>query len=296
MYAIVATAAFMASSAYAASVGTAHVINKCTYPVTLCNVPAADGGYSEIDQTLEPNGSYSQQWTELTNGNGWSIKLSPDTTLDNIMQYEYTFHNDGTIWYDLSDVNGNPWDSNWEITAASPGGTCSPKQQAYRYATDDAYGMQACPQDSEITVTLCSGESQDDGGAASASSSVAALTSTEAVATSTSAPAETTTSAAESSSVETSTTPVAETTTTSAASVASTTPASSSATSYNWHTWHQKNVAATTLATSTVAVASTTTAPAGNVVVEVETQVVTEIVTATAYAKRHAHHPHKAAA
>ncbi|KAK3110908.1 hypothetical protein LTR53_014337, partial [Teratosphaeriaceae sp. CCFEE 6253] len=245
--------------------------------------------------TLEPNDSYSQQWTELTNGNGWSIKLSPDATLDNILQYEYTFHNDGTIWYDLSDVDGNPWDGNWEITATSAGDTCAPKQQAYRYATDDAYGMQACPQDAEITVTLCSGESQNDGGAASASSSVAAVTS---AASATSAPAESTstTAAAESSAVESSTTPVAETTTTSAASVASTTPASSSATSYNWHTWHQKNVAATTLATSTVAVASTTTAPAGNAVVEIETQVVTEIVTATAYAKRHAHHPHKAAA
>jgi len=291
MYAVLASVALMATSAVATSVGTAYVVNKCNYEVTLCNVPASDGGYSEIDQTLQPNDSYSQQWTELTNGNGWSIKLSKDTTLENIMQYEYTFHNDGTIWYDLSDVNGNPWDGNWEITADSPSSTCSPKQQAYRYATDDAYGMQACPQDSEITVTLCSGETQDDGGAASASSSVAAETSSIASATSVesySTPASTPSSvsvAPETTTVET---------TSSAESVASSTPASSasSTTGYGWHhSWHQANAAVTTLATSTSAISATTTAPDGAVVVEVETAVVTEIVTATQYAKRHPHHP-----
>ncbi|RMY27866.1 hypothetical protein D0865_15907, partial [Hortaea werneckii] len=127
----------------------------------------------------------------------WSLKLSKDQDLDHILQYEYTFQDDGTIWYDLSQVNGNPWDGDWMITANSESSTCSPKQQAYRYATDDAYGMQACPQDSDITVTLCSGEDQNDGAVASASSSVAAETSQDAAtgastfATPTSTPADT---------------------------------------------------------------------------------------------------------
>merc|ERR1711939_534387 len=94
-------------------------------------------------------------------------------------------------------VNGNPWDGDWMITANSESSTCSPKQQAYRYATDDAYGMQACPQDSDITVSLCSGEEQADGAVSSASSSVAVETSQDAAtgastfATPTSTPAET---------------------------------------------------------------------------------------------------------
>ncbi|KAK5715834.1 hypothetical protein LTR17_016588 [Elasticomyces elasticus] len=301
MYAILASAAFMATSAAAMSVGTAHVINKCTYDVYLANTPAADGGYTTIDKTLGPDDSYSQQWTELNGGNGWSIKLSKDDVPGGqLLQYEYTFHNDGTIWYDLSEVDGNPWDANWEITADSPSSTCSPKQQAYRYATDDAYGMQSCPQDAEITVTLCSGESQNDDGAASASSSVAAVTSSIAAATSPSVYS--TTEAAPSStevapsSVEAPTT-TAEASTTSAESVASTTPVSSTPTStsaYSWrtHSWNQANAAQTTLATSTIATSTTSTGPDGVTVVEVETAVVTEIV--TAYAKRnvHARHPH----
>ncbi|TKA83425.1 hypothetical protein B0A55_00369 [Friedmanniomyces simplex] len=283
----------MASSALAQSVGRAIVVNACEYEVYVCGVPAQGGGYTEIDKTLSPNGTFTQQWTELSNSQGWSIKLSKDTALANIMQYEYTFHNDGTIWYDLSDVNGNPWNSDWEITAESPSSTCTPKQQAYRYATDDAYGMQACPQDSVITVTLCSGESQNNGGAASASSSVAAATSSIASASSVSVYSTPSSEAPAPTSIE-------STTTTSAESLASTTPiASSTATAlttsaYSWrsHSWQQANAVATTLATSVVASSTTTTAPNGATVVDVETAVVTEIVTATVNAKRHAHHPH----
>jgi len=315
MYAILASAAIMATSALAQSVGSAIVVNACEYDVYLCNVPAAGGGYSEDDQTLSPNDTFTQQWTELSNAQGWSIKLSKSTNLDNIMQYEYSFHDDGTIWYDLSDVNGNPWDGDWEITAESPSSSCTPKQQAYRYATDDAYGMQACPQDSTITVTLCSGESQNDGGAASASSSVAAETSSIATATSISVYSTPSSAAPETTSAETTSaeTTSAETTsaepttsiesTTSAESVASTTPvASSTPTSsaspistygYRSHSWYQANAAATTLATSTIATSTTTTAPDGVTVVDVETAVVTEVVTATQYAKRHPHHPHR---
>jgi len=155
--------------------GSAVVVNKCNYPVYLYDVPSAGGGFSEIDKVLSSGGTFTQQWTQLTNGNGWSIKLSNSTNLASILQYEYTFHNDGIIWYDLSEVDGNPWNGNWEITADSA--SCIPRQAAYRYATDDAYGMQSCPDSSTITVTLCSGESQNDGAAASASSSVAAATS-----------------------------------------------------------------------------------------------------------------------
>ena len=168
---VYATAALVAAAA-ADSVGKAVVVNKCNYDVTLVNVPSANGGYSEIDKTLSPYDTYTQSWTSLSNGNGWSIKLSNSTSLDNILQYEYTYQNDGTIWYDLSEVNGNPWDGNWEITADSA--SCTPKQQAYRYATDDAYGMQACPAEAVITVTLCSGDEDNDSAASSASSSVAA--------------------------------------------------------------------------------------------------------------------------
>lgn len=158
--AFIASAALLGTGALAGGMGSAVVVNKCSYDVSLSNVPASGGGYSTVDQKLSAGDTYSQTWTALSNTMGWSIKLFKGQDMSNILQYEYTCHEDGIIWYDLSEVNGNPWDKNWEITAT---GNCSPRQAAYRYATDDAYGMQDCPEDSTITVTLCSGES---GGAA----------------------------------------------------------------------------------------------------------------------------------
>lgn len=187
------TLASAALVAFAQAAGDAIVVNKCGYNVHMSNTPAMGGGYSNIDQTLSPGGSYTQTWTELSNGMGWSIKLSKiaGAFQDNILQYEYTFHNDGTIWYDLSEVNGNPWDGNWEITASKG---CSPRQAAYRYATDDAYGMQSCGDDSTITVTLCSGDSGSGSGSGSAapSSSATSWGSTTAAPAPSSAPETTT--------------------------------------------------------------------------------------------------------
>lgn len=240
--AIFASAALVAGAV--AQIGNAIVVNSCDYDVYLFNTPSANGGYSEIDKVLSPNGQYEQEWTELTNGNGWSIKLSNSTSLANILQYEYTFHDDGTIWYDLSEVNGNPWDGNWEITSSDTS-ICSPKQQAYRYATDDAYGMQACPQAASITVTLCSGDSSDDAAASSASSSVAAA--------STSAKAKTSTLGASTTEAAPATiTVVTSTSSTKAAATTTSTPSSS-------------KVVTTTMITSTI----TSSAEVSNAVVTV---------------------------
>jgi len=157
------TLASAALVAFANAAGNAVVINKCSYDVYMANTPAMGGGYSAVEKTMSTGDTYTQAWTELSNGMGWSLKLSKiaGAFQDNIMQYEYTFHNDGTIWYDLSEVNGNPWDGNWEITATSG---CVPRQAAYQYATDDAYGMQSCGDSATITVTLCSGDAGSGSG------------------------------------------------------------------------------------------------------------------------------------
>lgn len=172
--AVIASTALMASSALAQ--GTARVINSCSYDVYMSNTPAQGGGFEAIDKVLSAGGgSYSQQWTQLGNDMGWSIKLAKTASYQtNLMQYEYTYLNDGIIWYDLSEVDGNPWTGNWMITAS--GANCSPKQQAYRYSTDDAYGMQSCPDAADITVTLCSSESDAGGNTSSVSESSAAST------------------------------------------------------------------------------------------------------------------------
>ena len=169
---MIATTAILASAPFANALGKAVVKNACNYEIKMCNTPAANGGHEQVDKWLQPNETYSQEYTQLSNGNGWSLKLSDTESLEHILQYEYTTHGDGIIWYDLSQVDGNPWYGNWQITTNSK--NCKPKQQAYRYANDDAYGMQSCPDDSDIIVTLCSGEGYNDELAAEASASVAA--------------------------------------------------------------------------------------------------------------------------
>ena len=139
--------------------GNAIVVNRCNQDVYLQNTPSAGGGYTNVNRILAPGGRYEQHFTPLTNGNGWSIKLAKDASLDDVLQYEYTWHpvlTPKTIWFDLSQVNGNPWENNYWISASGPG--CNPVQHAYLYSTDDSYGMQTCPSDADIVVTLCYSE------------------------------------------------------------------------------------------------------------------------------------------
>lgn len=273
------------ATASSLSAGEAQVVNKCSYDVYLCNVPAEGGGYSQQDKTLSPGDSWSQTWTELSNGQGWSIKLSNSTSLESILQYEYTFHNDGTIWFDLSCVNGDPWPENWEITGDNG---CDPKQTAYRYPTDDDYGMQACTQDATVLVTLCASEDGDDSSDSSSSAAAPAYTSTSSVY---SAPAYSSSSSEEAPAY------------TSSSSSAYSAP---SATGYSgW--WSNGNgvveaaegytapaaATPTTLATSTTAVVSKAADGADVTVVEVVTAVETAIVTAYGRHRRHEHHVHQ---
>lgn len=282
---VIASSALMAATASAQ--GSAKVVNGCSYDVYMCNTPAEGGGYEAIDKVLSPGDSYSQGWLELTNGNGWSIKLAKTPSYQtNLMQYEYTYHNDGIIWYDLSEVDGNPWDGDWMITASSG---CNPKQQAYRFSTDDAYGMQSCPADSQITVTLCSGEDSSDSEVSSAVGS--AGTSVSAAGYTASTPSSTTPAAA-------------QTTTAPAQPPPSPTPSTkTTATTGGWdgHHWsfNNKGLAAnaqaspspTTLVTSAVSVANVDGYDV--TVTDVATEIVTAYVTAAKRHEHHQRHPHQ---
>merc|ERR1711868_153965 len=73
---IITVTALLASAPLANAFGNAVVKNACKYEVKLCNVPASGGGYEQIDKMIQPNETYTQEYTELTNGNGWAIKLS----------------------------------------------------------------------------------------------------------------------------------------------------------------------------------------------------------------------------
>lgn len=274
---IMTSTALLAASAVAQSVGSAIVVNKCTYDVYMANTPAQNGGYDVINGVLSPDDTYTQQWTELGVDGGWSLKLSKDNSFgNNILQYEYTFFNNGIIWYDLSAVDGNPWDGNWEISA-DDATTCSPRQAAYRYATDDAYGMQSCPSEATITVVLCSGEDQADdlvesisaSGAAPASATTEAADYTSASSVVTSSAAPTITFAEENNAVSVNTEETVASTSTSV-------PANT-----------EEMVASTSTSVSPTTFATMTTKAPNNVQTVVETEVVTQVY--TTWRHRHGH-------
>ncbi|KAI9687660.1 MAG: hypothetical protein M1820_010417 [Bogoriella megaspora] len=150
-------------------VGFATVTNKCGYDVYVSNVPAEHGGFDAQSYTLKANSGndpYKFQYTKLSNDQGWSIKLSKNEGQfgSNIMQFETTFHDDGTIWWDLSGVDGNPWAGNWKLSTSGDD-NCEAKQQAYRNPTDNEWGMQAgCAQKANTHVELCSSNNTDSSG------------------------------------------------------------------------------------------------------------------------------------
>jgi hypothetical protein len=146
--------------------GRAVVVNKCSYPVYVNNVPAAgEGGVEDNFGALAPGQTYSAHWEGLGgHHDGWSIKLSKTAQLDtaHIFQYEYTYQptiDASKVWLDMSSVDNmsNPWlTEGWTVESSLP---CSQelKQMAtYTYAYDDEAGMQpTCPSAADFTVTLC---------------------------------------------------------------------------------------------------------------------------------------------
>lgn len=325
MYAVLyaSAAALLASRAYAGP-GQAKVVNGCPYSVDLDAVPAANGGFSDIQKTLAPGESWSQTYTQLTNTMGWSIKLSHSGS-KGIMQYEYTWNNDGTIWYDLSGVDGNPWNANWLLSAVggyadqNKKSACKPNQTYYRCDTDNSYGEQSCTDDASITVTLCTAQSNDQtildemkslAAQASASpppcswsappigsiggvltSAVAAAVTNNAPATTTAAPPTTTAAPP----TTTHTTSPAAAATTKAESKAETTSAHQQG---GGNTHHQNQAEApqpTTLLTKSTALTTALVVPTNGGPVEIVTE--TFVETAVAYTTvqpqaRHIHHPH----
>jgi hypothetical protein len=178
MKAVIASVALFgaAVSALTSASGSGIIINNCDYAVGLDNTPAAGEGATGESRTLQKGDSYSTHWTGLEgHHDGWSMKLRPANTdaSSRCMQYEYTYQptNPSTpdiIWFDISYVDGDPFDGNWSLS--SNNATCHAllHHEAYAYSTDDARGMQKpCDCTADITLVLCpssSSSSSSSGG------------------------------------------------------------------------------------------------------------------------------------
>lgn len=138
-----------------ASAGSALVHNLCEYEIYMCNTPSTGGDYDEIRKTIQPGETYNQQWTILSTLQGLSIKLAPSAAKLQIqpMQYEYTYAGSATIWYDISNVNGDPFEGNWVMNSTNP--SCKPRHMSYWESFDDQTSMQECNAQSDIALYIC---------------------------------------------------------------------------------------------------------------------------------------------
>lgn len=149
----------VAPSAMAA--GTARVINNCGSTVYFASV--AQSAHSSMAPL--PASGYSEAYSKP--GVGVSIKVSPNAT-GPVTQFEYTWA-DGNVAYDISNIDGNPFSLGGMTLTPSMAGasgypTCQtvscPAGQAScsaAYNNPDDVRTMVCPQDSDLTFTLCPG-------------------------------------------------------------------------------------------------------------------------------------------
>ena len=171
--------------------GTAAIVNMCSEPAYIWSV-----GDEQSPMVALPNQTvgYQEPYRSKADLSGISIKIAPsfvgDGGLDtskNITQFEYTL-TPGTIWYDLSYVNGNAFQgipvllqpsdlSCPNVTCAADDGVC---KEVYNNPNDDL-ATHACGADADLFFLLCPPNGDDS----SASTSASSNTNNEAATTST---------------------------------------------------------------------------------------------------------------
>jgi hypothetical protein len=184
MYSTLSAAAILAAIPAVNALGQAMVENKCDFPVYLWSVS------DEVNpmQTLDANsGNYSESYRTNADGGGISIKISRDQSQNTVTQFEYTLTN--TLWYDVSNINGYPF-QDWGLTLVPSEDGCpnvlcaagvAACSDAYNIPTDN-HATSACSTEANTVLVLCSGQADDQSAADGATSVAAAATATFAVA------------------------------------------------------------------------------------------------------------------
>ena len=156
-------AALLAFVPVAVTVGTAHVVNNCGFPVYYASVDQAQNANMQ-----EVRGSYSESYTKP--GVGVSIKLSPSMN-GSVSQFEFTWA-DGKVYYDLSNIDGSPFaDAGMDLVPSMMGDVNNPSCQevacpAGQGTCNAAYNNPSdvrttvCSDQSDLTLTICPGGSE----------------------------------------------------------------------------------------------------------------------------------------
>ena len=169
--------------------GTAAVVNMCEFPAYIWSV-----GDEASPMVALPNQTvgYQESYRQKADKSGISIKIAPSflpidntdggnmDTSANITQFEYTI-SPGTVWYDISYVNGNAFQgvpvllqpsdlSCPNVTCAATDSVC---QAVYNNPNDNA-ATHACGADADLFFLLC--PPNNDGSSTPPSSSASSST------------------------------------------------------------------------------------------------------------------------
>jgi Blastomyces yeast-phase-specific protein len=149
------------------AVGWAKIVNTCSFDVYLWAVDQSRN--PQTPAIIKPGYLYAEQLRAPQPAGGVSLKLSRNSSLAVITQFEYTFVPSlFTVWYDGSNVNCNgtacpfaqygaaiiPTDSNCATKLCAAGDL---KCRDFYWTWDDNWAVGACGQTANITMTLCTG-------------------------------------------------------------------------------------------------------------------------------------------
>lgn len=142
--------------------GTARVVNNCGSTVYFASV--AQSAHASMEPL--PSSGYSESYG--ADNVGVSIKLSPNSS-GAVTQFEFTPMSDGSIAYDISNIDGNPFaNGGMSLTPSMAGASGFPTCQTVNcpagqsscsaaYNNPDDVRTMVCPGASDLTMTLCPG-------------------------------------------------------------------------------------------------------------------------------------------
>jgi hypothetical protein len=149
---LVASAALSAAGT-AAAVGRALVVNNCPFDVSVWSV----GGQIQGPYRLGQGGGYYAEsffWDPQTGGKALKVTIPTDGLWTGAPQTSLAYSlDDSQVWYDLSDVFGDPF-AGRRLVVSSAEGSCP--SIIWDNGTPPAGSqVKACTSERDVTLTLC---------------------------------------------------------------------------------------------------------------------------------------------
>lgn len=134
------------------AVGNAIVFNNCPNPVYVWSV----GSSIENSATLQNGQSYTEQFRHDDQTGGITLRVTAvaDGIYNNAPETDYAYTLDNaTVWYDISDVNGDPF-ANSQVALVPADSAC----QSFIWAdgiSPSGIHTASCNADDDVQLTLC---------------------------------------------------------------------------------------------------------------------------------------------